>query len=560
MVSPERKQKIDNVSGKTGSFLAAHPAFLSITGFMLAWGFLNILLNLSYPAPQQHLLLLLTVSPEVLFMLAALCAIAWLRVPFHWGICLSFTVCVLFCRLFRSADVLVPMYFYRPFNLYIDSQFLPVLIHLLYKTTPLQTFIAEILLSLLLLAAISIGIWWSIKIIHQSFVRLKNGRLILGPTIAVLAILLLFSNPASNSSSAIFNRGVSHRIAKEIDFILHVEGFRDQKLQIIKKTARRLEQTPSALDRLAGADVYLFFVESYGHTVFADDRHFQLIEKLLAESEKSLSALGFSVCSGFLKSPAFGGGSWLAHGTIASGIDLSNQLTYDLLITSDATTMAHLFSRAGYRTVSVMPANEWPWPLGKFFGYQKHYYAPDFDYKGPRFSWSPMPDQYVLQYIYRKEISVKTRPLFVEFVLSSSHAPFNRQPPYLEDWSQIGDGSAYNRLQAVSFPVDWPNMTDAAEAYITAIAYEIKVLKNFIEKYVKDDTLIIIMGDHQPNVQITGPQSPWSVPVHVISRNAAYLDPFKRKGYSAGLIPRQPPPHPGMETFLLDFVESFSKD
>jgi len=241
-------------------------------------------------------------------------------------------------------------------------------------------------------------------------------------------------------------------------------------------------------------------------------------------------------------------------------VDLSSQLTYDLLITSDAKTMAHLFNRAGYRTVSVMPANELPWPLGKFFGYQKHYYARDFDYKGPKFGWSPMADQYVLQYIYRKEISVRTRPLFVEFVLSSSHAPFNRQPPYLENWSQIGDGDIYHHRQAVTFPVDWPNMTDAAEAYVTAIAYEIKVLKNFIEKYVKDDTLIIIMGDHQPNVQIAGPQSSWSVPVHVVSRNPAFLDPFKSKGYTPGLIPRQPLPHPGMESFLLDFIESFSGD
>jgi len=138
---------------------------------------------------------------------------------------------------------------------------------------PLQTFIAGSLLILMLLAAISIGVWWSIKIIHQSLTRLKKGRLLLGSTIAVLAILLLFSEPASNSRWAIFHRGVSHRITEEIDFILHVKGYRDQKLQIIKKTARRLAQTPSALNRLAGANVYLFFVESYGHTIFADDRN-----------------------------------------------------------------------------------------------------------------------------------------------------------------------------------------------------------------------------------------------------------------------------------------------
>ena len=237
---------------------------------------------------------------------------------------------------------------------------------------------------------------------------------------------------------------------------------------------------------------------------------------------------------------------------------LSSQLVYDLLITSDAITIAHIFNRAGYRTVSAMPANEWPWPAEKFFGYQKLYSAPDFEYNGPKFGWSPMADQYVLQSIYQKEISAHVQPLFIEFVLTSSHAPFNRQPPYLANWSQIGDGNIYHRTEAVTFPVVWPELTNASQAYVTSIIYEMKVLKNFIEQFIKDDTLMIIMGDHQPNVQITGPDASWSVPVHVISRNKDFLGPFKRKGYTPGLIPRQPPPHPGMETFLFGLLKSFS--
>lgn len=546
------------MSGESMSFLSAYPTLMSIIGLLLAWGFLNLLLNLSYPAPQEHLLTLLQVSPEALFVIGVLLLAAWLRMPLHWSIHLTFTAAVLFLRLFRSADALVHMYFFRPFNLYIDSQFLPVLIHLLYKTMPLQKFITGSLWSLLVLVAISAGIWWSIKTIHQSLTCLRKGRIIAGSAIAALGILLLISSTAGEFRPPIFHEGFYQRIGEELDFILHVKGYRDQKLQIIKKTARRLEQTPSSLDRLAGNDVYLFFIESYGATIFENERHFQMIEPVLRQYESDLTAQGFSIYSCFLKSPAFGGSSWLAHGTIASGVKLSSQLTYDLLITSDTPTMAHLFNRAGYRTISVMPANEWPWPLGKFFGYQKHYYARDFDYIGPKFGWSPMADQYVLQYIYRKEISERTRRLFVEFVLSSSHAPFNRLPPYLENWSQIGDGSIYHHREAVTFPVVWPDLTNAAEAYVSAIVYEITVLKYFIEQHIKDDTLMIIMGDHQPSVQITGPNSSWSVPVHVICRNRHLLEPFRSKGYASGLIPRQPLPHPGMETFLLDFLRSFS--
>ncbi|MGD9203776.1 MAG: sulfatase-like hydrolase/transferase, partial [Desulfobacterales bacterium] len=195
---------------------------------------------------------------------------------------------------------------------------------------------------------------------------------------------------------------------------------------------------------------------------------------------------------------------------------------------------------------------------GKFFSYQKHYDAPDFDYKGPRFGWSPMSDQYVLEYIYRKEIQPRTQPLFIEFVLISSHAPFNHQPPYLEDWSQIGDGRIYHQKQSVTFPVVWPDLTNATEAYVAAMIYEMTVLKHFIELYISDDTLIIIMGDHQPNVQITGPDNSWSVPVHVISRSKKLVEPFEHIGFTPGLIPQQAPPHPGMETFLPHFLKAFS--
>ncbi len=69
--------------------------------------------------------------------------------------------------------------------------------------------------------------------------------------------------------------------------------------------------------------------------------------------------------------------------------------------------------------------------------------------------------------------------------------------------------------------------------------------------------MIIIMGDHQPNVQLTGAGESWSVPVHVISRNPRLLEPFRKRGYTPGLIPAQSPPHAGMDTFLPELLEDF---
>ena len=48
------------------------------------------------------------------------------------------------------------------------------------------------------------------------------------------------------------------------------------------------------------------------------------------------------------------------------------------------------------------------------------------------------------------------------------------------------------------------------------------------------------------------------MPVHVISRNARLLTPFRERGYTAGLFPEQPLPHADMETFLPGFLQDFN--
>jgi hypothetical protein len=100
-------------------------------------------------------------------------------------------------------------------------------------------------------------------------------------------------------------------------------------------------------------------------------------------------------------------------------------------------------------------------------------------------------------------------------------------------------------------------LKNAGYAYLRSLDYEFTILGDYLARYVTADTLIIIMGDHQPNLQLTGKGEPWSVPVHAISRNEQLLDPFRRRGYTSGLSPAQPPPHAGMETFLPGFLEDF---
>jgi len=529
-----------------------------VAGGVAAIAFLNALMNVSYPSGDNQIGRLLRISPEIFIILIFLCLGASLRLPAHTAVFLPPTLVIIFLRLFRLADSFVPAFFFRPFNLYLDSQFIPDLVFLLYSTMPLKTFSWWSLSAVMASALIIWGIWRALKIIYTFFNGLKRTRL-LAAAMVLMGVLVYSLNPwTARQTEFIFAPGIFHRVAAEFDFILQLSDTMEKHRTALDGAVQRGRQYQRPLAKLNGSDVYIFFIESYGHTVFADFRHSPLITPFLQDAGHKLEKQGYRICSNFLQSPAYGGSSWLAHGALAGGVGIDSQLQYDLLLASRVQPLAEYFNRAGYRTVSVMPGTLWPWSAGDFYQYRKKYYAPDFDYRGPKFGWAPMTDQYVVDTIYRAEIQKRTRPLFIEFVLISSHAPFNELPPYLPDWSAIGDGSIYHRRQPVKFPVLWPELENASEAYVTSIIYDFKVLMGFLEQRVTGDEIIIILGDHQPNLKITGENQPWSVPVHVVSRNPDFVRPFIERGYTPGLIPSQTLPHTGIESISWHLLEDFS--
>jgi hypothetical protein len=145
-------------------------------------------------------------------------------------------------------------------------------------------------------------------------------------------------------------------------------------------------------------------------------------------------------------------------------------------------------------------------------------------------------------------------PLFIEYLLVSSHAPFNRIPPYVEDWNSLGDGSIYHELPLLTFKNTWFQGKEYAEGYTAAIIYVIDVIVSYLTGFIDDDTLVIVIGDHQPKYPVTERGQPLSVPVHVLSRDGALLDRLEEFGYEKGLVPKKPPPHEGSEQFFSHFM------
>ncbi|MCK7504142.1 MAG: hypothetical protein MZV70_08610 [Desulfobacterales bacterium] len=58
------------------------------------------------------------------------------------------------------------------------------------------------------------------------------------------------------------------------------------------------------------------------------------------------------------------------------------------------------------------------------------------------------------------------------------------------------------------FPVGWTELSEASPAYSAAIAHEILLLKDFIRRFLDGTELVVIVGDHQPCVELIGMTSP----------------------------------------------------
>jgi hypothetical protein len=526
--------------------------------FVAALVFLNALLSLEIPSMAPGWMSLFRVSSDFLLLFLGMCLLARDGTRFRPMLYAALSTAVMALRCFESADRLVPMVFNRTFNLLLDSRRLPDFVFLFWQTRPAGLFLVSLAGGLAAAAGLAWIVWWALRTLHHGLAQRSPSRRNIRLLGAALAAGMLIVG-AAGTLPAFFGQPALPRVVEEIRFILDLKAISERHQAVFAGARERALHTFSGLEKLAGTSVFLIVVESYGMGAFSDPRHAAAVLPAARAAEAELRSAGFETASAYLTAPTFGGGSWLSHATLASGVRIDTQIEHDLLLASDLVPLAVYFNRAGYRTARAMPGTLWPWPEGAFYRYRESYHAPDFGYRGPAFGFAPMPDQFVLDWVARRVIRWNgSEPLFVEVVLTGSHAAFDTQAPCLDDWDRIGDGSVFQTLPPVRFPVSWTELSQASEAYSAAIVYEITIIKEFIRRFLDGTELAIIVGDHQPAVELIGADQPWSVPVHVVSRNADFIREFTRRGYTPGMVPDQPLPHPGMETLFWDVLEGFS--
>ncbi len=308
--------------------------------------------------------------------------------------------------------------------------------------------------------------------------------------------------------------------------------------------------TTSDLSRLDGADVMLVFVESYGATTYDRADLAATLNPPRAGFAAAVAQSGRAVVSAFVGSPTFGGSSWLAHVSLMSGVEARDEDTNAMLMAEQRDTLVTAFARAGYRTVALMPGLRHQWPEGAFYGFDKIYDTAAIDYRGPRFGWWTVPDQFALARLDVLEGAVRSAaPRFVFFPTTSTHAPFGPTAPYQPDWARLLTATPFDAAAAERARALVPDYLNLAPSYGRAVGYAYATLGGYLTRHAGRNLVMVIVGDHQPAAAVSGEGASWDVPIHIVTSRPALVDRLRARGFHDGVDPQRAPLGP-MHTLL----------
>jgi len=311
------------------------------------------------------------------------------------------------------------------------------------------------------------------------------------------------------------------------------------------------------LTGLRGKDVVLAYVESYGRVALEDPQISPGVQAVLSAGYDKLRAAGFSAKTGWLTSSTYAGGSWLAHSTLESGVWVNSQQRFLDYAGSDRFNLDKAFSRAGWRTVDVEPANIGDAPGPKF---DKVYDERDLGYRGQRFTFNSMPDQYTLGKLQSNERSAPGHPpVFARIVMLSSHAPW-APVPQMSDWNNIGVGYEFKATPETA-GANWdllsPDRNVVRTNYGRSVQYSLNTLISYVLTYGDDNLVLVFLGDHQPDSVVTGTTTNRDVPITIIAHDPKVLDRVSGWGWQDGIRPTAAAPVWRMDAFRNQFLTAF---
>jgi len=437
----------------------------------------------------------------------------------------------------RYADVTAPALYGRQINLYWDLPNIGSVAAMLARAAPTWIIIAAATVLISVLALLYAGAYWSLARVDAAL-RSPRTRRALGS--AAAACVGLFTAQAVFDwwpEVPRFSTPVSHTYAVQVKRVFDTLS--------VSSAARALPPSPrfqSDLGALANRDVLLVFMESYGRVTYDRPEVASAVAPAREQLAEAARRTGRSMVSAFVTSPTFGGGSWLAHSSLMSGIDVTDPDRYALLLTQNRPTLASFFKQHGYRVVADMPGTRGRWPEGAFYRFDALYDAARLDYRGPEFGWWRIPDQFSLASLDAREIRPQPRrPVFVLFPTINTHMPFRPTPPLQSDWKRVLGATPFDAVDVKRSVTQTPAWTDMGASYAASIRYSFEMFASYLAAREDENMVLILIGDHQPAANVSGTNASWDVPMHVITRAPEVIESLERHGFVAGTTPAARP-------------------
>lgn len=291
-------------------------------------------------------------------------------------------------------------------------------------------------------------------------------------------------------------------------------------------------------------NIYLFIVESYGKVLIQRSELKKPYVRLMKDMEESLKINKWYMSTNYSIAPIRGGRSWLSIATILSGRRLDNQ-TYFLRFINHTQKKYHLtqfLNHLGYSTVTLQPPNRQRigLPLLNPYEYKTTLFFKDLHYKGEAYGWGIVPDQYSLYFAHETFLKTIQQPFFLFFLTATPHAPWDMLPPFVSDWRLLNQKkeTLENRLTNAQFPVKPSNFIKgfSLKNYFNHIVYDIRLLQRYILKKIPENSIIIIIGDHQPALLSYVDTHGFETPIHILAKKKAFIKFFESYGFVPGLI------------------------
>jgi hypothetical protein len=436
----------------------------------------------------------------------------------------------------RYAEVTAPMLYGRPVNLFWDVRHLPQVAAMIAEAAPWWQVTMVLVGAAALLALIILALRWMLLVTTEALAAALPRRAVIGLSSALLAIFSVGHLIPQSHTLHWFSLPVTLTYARQLSFLHRALADDDTSLRIDVPAL-----PASGLERVSEADFMVLFLESYGAVTFDRPEYARALANSRAELTTAVARSGRKMVSAFVRSPTFGGASWLAHSSFLSGIEVADKRLYELLLTRKRETLVQRFAGHGYRTLALMPGIRKAWPEGDFYGFDKIYDATALEYQGPAFGWWRIPDQYALARLDALELTAGERaPVMLFFTTTSSHAPFRPTPPYQPDWQALLGTEPYGPDATAAQLNASPEWFDLGPAYVDSLNYAMTYLGSYLETRASADLVIVVIGDHQPPAGVSGPEAPWDVPVHIIASRPEIIQALRSEGLKPGLAPRRP--------------------